>query len=149
MKRCICNTEPTVTCAGMKYYVSCPKCGLATDMYDALEDAEKAWDSRRVEMGKYVLKVVEEKKAIEKKKEVVPKEELAAETLKLANKLKAGPLADYTNIKKQINGSYFDNYRTYIKDVEAPTQNSSGDTEDFKEGVKATEERRAANFRGR
>ena len=80
MKRCICNTEPTVTCAGMKYYVSCPKCGLATDMYDALEDAEKAWDSRRVEMGKYVLKVVEEKKAIEKKKvpkedKVVPKEE--------------------------------------------------------------------------
>ena len=75
MKRCICNTEPTVTCAGMKYYVSCPKCGLATDMYDVLEDAEKAWDSRRVEMGKYVLKVVEEKKAIEKKKEVVPKEE--------------------------------------------------------------------------
>ena len=75
MKRCICNTEPTVTCAGMKYYVSCPKCGLATDMYDALEDAEKAWDSRRVEMGKYVLKVVEEKKAIEKKKEVAPKEE--------------------------------------------------------------------------
>lgn len=72
MKRCICNTEPTVTCAGMKYYVSCPKCGLATDMYDTLEDAEKAWDSRRVEMGKYVLKVVEEKKAIEKKK-VVPK----------------------------------------------------------------------------
>jgi hypothetical protein len=59
----------------MKYYVSCPKCGLATDMYDTLEDAEKAWDSRRVEMGKYVLKVVEEKKAIEKKKEVVPKEE--------------------------------------------------------------------------
>ena len=78
MKRCICNTEPTVTCAGMKYYVSCPKCGLATDMYDTLEDAEKAWDARRVEMGKYVLKVVEEKKAIEKKKEedkVVPKEE--------------------------------------------------------------------------
>lgn len=75
MKRCICNTEPSITCAGMKYYVSCPKCGLATDMYDALEDAEKAWDSRRVEMGKYVLKVVEEKKAIEKKKEVVPKEE--------------------------------------------------------------------------
>lgn len=80
MKRCICNTEPIVTCAGMKYYVSCPKCGLATDMYDTLEDAEKAWDSRRVEMGKYVLKVVEEKKAIEKKKEskedkVVPKEE--------------------------------------------------------------------------
>jgi hypothetical protein len=75
MKRCICNTEPTVTCAGMKYYVSCPKCGLATDMYDTLEDAEKAWDSRRVEMGKYVLKVVEEKKAIEKKKEVVPKED--------------------------------------------------------------------------
>ena len=75
MKRCICNTEPTVTCAGMKYYVSCPKCGLATDMYDTLEDAEKAWDSRRVEMGKYVLKVVEEKKAIEKKKEVAPKEE--------------------------------------------------------------------------
>lgn len=74
MKRCICNTEPTVTCAGMKYYVSCPKCGLATDMYDTLEDAEKAWDSRRVEMGKYVLKVVEEKKAIEKKKDkVVPK----------------------------------------------------------------------------
>lgn len=77
MKRCICNTEPSITCAGMKYYVSCPKCGLATDMYDTLEDAEKAWDSRRVEMGKYVLKVVEEKKAIEKKKEdkVVPKEE--------------------------------------------------------------------------
>lgn len=78
MKRCICNTEPTVTCAGMKYYVSCPKCGLATDMYDALEDAEKAWDSRRVEMGKYVLKVVEEKKAIEKKKDVpkvAPQEE--------------------------------------------------------------------------
>lgn len=80
MKRCICNTEPTVTCAGMKYYVSCPKCGLATDMYDTLEDAEKAWDSRRVEMGKYVLKVVEEKRAIEKKKvpkedKVVPKEE--------------------------------------------------------------------------
>jgi hypothetical protein len=59
----------------MKYYVSCPKCGLATDMYDTLEDAEKAWDSRRVEMGKYVLKVVEEKKAIEKKKEVVSKED--------------------------------------------------------------------------
>ena len=79
MKRCICNTEPSITCAGMKYYVSCPKCGLATDTYDTLEDAEKAWDSRRVEMGKYVLKVVEEKKAIEKKKEedkVVPKEEL-------------------------------------------------------------------------
>lgn len=76
MKRCICNTEPTVTCAGMKYYVSCPKCGLATDMYDTLEDAEKAWDSRRVEMGKYVLKVVEEKKAIEKKKDkVAPQEE--------------------------------------------------------------------------
>lgn len=81
MKRCICNTEPTVTCAGMKYYVSCPKCGLATDMYDTLEDAEKAWDVRKVEMGKYVLKVVEEKKAIEKKKvapqeddKVVPKE---------------------------------------------------------------------------
>lgn len=74
MKRCICNTEPTITCAGMKFYISCPKCGLATDMYDTLEAAEKAWDSRRVEMGKYVLKVVEEKKAIEKKKEV-PKEE--------------------------------------------------------------------------
>jgi hypothetical protein len=64
----------------MKYYVSCPKCGLATDTYDTLEDAEKAWDSRRVEMGKYVIKVVEEKKAIEKKKvlkedKVVPKED--------------------------------------------------------------------------
>jgi len=61
----------------MKYYVSCPKCGLATDMYDTLEDAEKAWDSRRVEMGKYVLKVVEEKKAIEKKEvpKVAPQEE--------------------------------------------------------------------------
>ena len=80
MKRCICNTEPSITCAGMKYYVSCPKCGLATDTYDTLEDAEKAWDSRRVEMGKYVIKVVEEKKAIEKKKvlkedKVVPKED--------------------------------------------------------------------------
>lgn len=76
MKRCICNTDPTVTCAGMKYYVSCPKCGLATDMYDTLDDAEKAWDARNVDMGKYTIEV---KKPVPKEEgkedKVVPKEE--------------------------------------------------------------------------
>ena len=73
MKRCICNTEPVITCAGMKYYVSCPKCGLATDMYDTLDDAEKAWGARKVDMGKYTINV---------KPKEVPKEAPKIEVVK-------------------------------------------------------------------
>ena len=79
---------------------------------------------------------------------VVPKAELDGTTMKLARELAAGPLVAYQNLKKQIYDVNFRDYRRWLLETEIPTQHACGQSEDFKEGVKAFIEKRAPQFLG-
>lgn len=91
----------------------------------------------------------EEGKALGFVYKVVPAEGLEAETLKFANKLAAGPLVAYKNIKKQIYASAFTDYERFLNEVEGPSQHECSKTADFIEGCCAFMEKRKAVFQGK
>lgn len=78
---------------------------------------------------------------------VVPAAELLAEAGKLAAQLAAGPTGSYGRIKRMLNASFSNNLQDQL-DLEAACQLESGRSADFKEGVAAFFEKRAANFQG-
>lgn len=80
---------------------------------------------------------------------VVPVEELNDITMKFAQKIAAGPLISYKNIKKQIYDANFADYKKWLDDTEIPTQRECAATMDFQEGCKAFMEKRKAVFKGK
>lgn len=78
---------------------------------------------------------------------VVPAADLLTEAGKLAAQLAAGPTGSYGRIKRMLNASFSNNLRGQL-DLEAECQLESGRAADFKEGVTAFFEKRAANFSG-
>ena len=80
---------------------------------------------------------------------VVPVEELNDITMKFAQKIAAGPLISYKNIKKQIYDANFADYKKWLDDTEIPTQRECATTMDFQEGCKAFMEKRKAVFKGK
>lgn len=80
---------------------------------------------------------------------VVPKNTVDESAIKFAQKLAAGPLVVYKNIKKQIYHASFSDYRQWLAEIESPTQHECALTVDFQEGVKAFIEKRTAVFTGR
>ena len=79
---------------------------------------------------------------------VVPVEELNDFTMKFAQKIAAGPLFSYKNIKKQIYDANFADYKKWLDETEIPTQRECAATMDFQEGCKAFMEKRKAVFKG-
>ena len=79
---------------------------------------------------------------------VVPAAELMLQATELAQKLAAGPTAALGRIKKMINASYSNDLRSQLA-LEAECQLESGRSPDFREGVTAFFDKRAANFSGR
>ena len=79
---------------------------------------------------------------------VVPVEELNDFTMKFAQKIAAGPLISYKNIKKQIYDANFADYKKWLDETEIPTQRECAATMDFQEGCKAFMEKRKAVFKG-
>ncbi len=79
---------------------------------------------------------------------VVPVAELEDTTIKFAQKLAAGPLISYKNIKKQIYDANFKDYKKWLDETEIPTQRECAASMDFQEGCKAFMEKRKAIFKG-
>ena len=73
---------------------------------------------------------------------VVPVEELNDFTMKFAQKIAAGPLISYKNIKKQIYDANFADYKKWLDETEIPTQRECAATMDFQEGCKAFMEKK-------
>lgn len=80
---------------------------------------------------------------------VVPPEDLERATMELAQKLAAGPLIAYKNIKKQIYDANFSDYRKWLAETEFPAQAECSAADDFQEGVRAFVEKRTAIFEGK
>lgn len=80
---------------------------------------------------------------------VVPAEELNDVTMKFAQKIAAGPLISYKNIKKQIYDANFSDYKKWLANTEVPTQRECAATIDFQEGCKAFMKKRKPVFKGK
>jgi 2-(1,2-epoxy-1,2-dihydrophenyl)acetyl-CoA isomerase len=80
--------------------------------------------------------------------EAVPDEDFPDHVAARARHLADGPTAAYAAIKKVIRASW-DNPMTEQLELEAHEQGKCGKTRDFKEGVLAFTEKRAAKFEGR
>jgi 2-(1,2-epoxy-1,2-dihydrophenyl)acetyl-CoA isomerase len=78
---------------------------------------------------------------------VVPQAELAAEAVKLAARLSAGPTAAIGRIKRMLNASFANDLTNQLA-LEHECQIESGRAADFKEGVAAFFDKRAPNFHG-
>ncbi|WP_456391302.1 enoyl-CoA hydratase-related protein [Profundibacter sp.] len=80
--------------------------------------------------------------------EAVPDDQFADHWYGRADKLAKGPTAAYAHVKQAIRGSY-DNTLDEQLALEAKLQGECGKTRDFKEGVLAFLEKRAAKYEGR
>jgi 2-(1,2-epoxy-1,2-dihydrophenyl)acetyl-CoA isomerase len=80
--------------------------------------------------------------------ESVPDEKFAQTWRDRASHLANGPTVAYANVKKSIRAS-FDNGLEKQLLLEAKLQGECGKTNDFREGVLAFLEKRAANYEGR
>jgi len=79
---------------------------------------------------------------------VVPTDDLLVDTLMLAKRLAEAPTAGIGRIKKLLNASYANTLEEQLA-LEHKLQIESGKSDDFREGVSAFFEKRAANFTGR
>ena len=79
---------------------------------------------------------------------VVPTDDLLVDTLMLAKRLAEAPTAGIGRIKKLLNASYANTLEEQLA-IEHKLQIESGKSDDFREGVSAFFEKRAANFTGR
>jgi len=79
---------------------------------------------------------------------VVPAAELAAETLKLAQRIQKGPRHAYGEAKQLLNRSYETSLAAQLQN-EADAFSRCAATEDFAEGVSAFVEKRKAVFKGK
>lgn len=80
--------------------------------------------------------------------EAVPEHEFNAHWRAKAAHLAAGPTAAYASVKKVIRESWENSYEDQLT-LEAKEQGKCGKSRDFKEGVLAFTEKRAASFEGR
>lgn len=78
---------------------------------------------------------------------VVPAPELEAETMKLANRLAAGPTRAYGLMKQLVEAS-LGNTLAEQGELEARCYREAASSDDFVEGVTAVLQKRAANFKG-
>ncbi len=79
---------------------------------------------------------------------VVPAQALDAETLKLAERLKAGPRHAYGEIKRLLNGaSHASLTQQLMSEADAFARCSA--TMDFEEGIRGFVEKRKPDFRGK
>jgi len=79
---------------------------------------------------------------------VVPTDDLLVDTLMLAKRLAEAPTAGIGRIKKLLNASYANTLEEQLA-IEHELQIESGKSDDFREGVSAFFEKRAARFTGR
>jgi 2-(1,2-epoxy-1,2-dihydrophenyl)acetyl-CoA isomerase len=79
---------------------------------------------------------------------VVPTDDLLVDTLMIAKRLAEAPTAGIGRIKKLLNASYANTLEEQLA-LEHKLQIESGKSDDFREGVSAFFEKRAANFTGR
>jgi len=79
---------------------------------------------------------------------LVPQEQVRAEAFKLANEIAENSPLGLMSTRATIRAGLAERVRLQT-DHELAEQTWLRETEDFKEGIKATEERRAANFKGR
>ena len=79
---------------------------------------------------------------------VVPTDDLLVDTLMLAKRLAEAPSAGIGRIKKLLNASYANTLEEQLA-LEHKLQMESGKSDDFREGVSAFFEKRAARFTGR
>lgn len=80
--------------------------------------------------------------------QVVDDAALGEETLKLAKHLATQPTAAFDKIKQAIDAAATNSFDEQLA-LEGKLQGASSDSHDFKEGVQAFLEKRAANFRGK
>ncbi len=76
-------------------------------------------------------------------------DELDEVTMNFAKKIANGPLISYKNIKKQIYGANYLDYKKWLDEIEIPTQRECAASMDFQEGCKAFMEKRKAVFQGK
>jgi 2-(1,2-epoxy-1,2-dihydrophenyl)acetyl-CoA isomerase len=79
---------------------------------------------------------------------VVPHDELDNTTLEIANYYAIAPTKAIALMKKMLNKSFHSDLDTML-DYEAYCQEIAGNSDDYKEGVSAFNEKRKANFKGK
>ena len=81
-------------------------------------------------------------------KEVTTAEELLPSTLAFAQKLAAGPVLAYANMKKMMFASMYQGFADFVE-TEVALQNQCAGSADFREGITAFLEKRKAQFEGK
>ena len=79
--------------------------------------------------------------------QIVSDEELTAAVSELAGRLAVGPPGSYAAIKRTVNARAYDGFAQQL-DLEATLQQERVESRDFREGVAAFSEKRAASFTG-